>query len=114
LNEAVARAGLIHRTQNQAEASIRLRVEPDEGQIYLLTQSPETGRYEDVLTAQITGKPLEIMFSIRPFEELLRAFPLDMVRVKFGSSLSPCICTPAEPQNGGDYLSLIMPLRITG
>ena len=69
----------------------------------------ELGDVEEDMEAQLNGEPIDIAFNARYITDVIRNVPDEDLCMKFNSSVSPCVVVP---QNGDDYLYLILPVRV--
>ena len=74
-----------------------------------LSSKSEIGDIKENITISLRGNDLNIAFNARYFTEALRATTDEFLRLEFTSSVSPCIIQPNE---GDEFLYLILPVRI--
>ena len=55
------------------------------------------------------GQNLEAGFNPKYFLDALRAIDDEEINIDFGTSISPCIIRPADE---GDYIYMILPIRL--
>ena len=102
--DAVERASLMAREgkNNLVKFSIR----DDVLKIY---SNAEMGNVEEELEISLAGDPVDIAFNSKYIADIIRNVPDEELCMKFNSSVSPCVVVP---QNGDDYLYLILPVRV--
>jgi DNA polymerase-3 subunit beta len=104
LKEAVDRASvLIREGKNNF-----IRVELSDGRM-ILTSRNEEGSFRDEVATEQDGENLEIGFNARFIADALRAVPDDEIRMRFNTSVTPCLIGPTE---GNAYAYLVLPVRI--
>ena len=74
-----------------------------------ITSNAELGDVEEETEASLNGEVIDIAFNARYLIDVIRNVPDDSLCMKFNSSVSPCVVVP---QNGSDYLYLILPVRV--
>ena len=74
-----------------------------------ITSNAELGDVEEETEASLNGEVIDIAFNARYLIDVIRNVPDDRLCMKFNSSVSPCVVVP---QNGEDYLYLILPVRV--
>ena len=74
-----------------------------------LSSKSEIGDIKENITISLRGNDLNIAFNARYFTEALRAVTDEFLKLEFTSSVSPCIIQPNE---GDEFLYLILPVRI--
>jgi len=102
--QAVERAGLLVR--NDKVNLVTLKVSDKKMGI---TSNNEIGKIAEKIDARLTGKDMTISFNARYLNDALRAADSDFIKIEFNTETSPCIITAAK---AGDYLFLILPVRI--
>ena len=70
----------------------------------------QTGDAKEEMYVTTEGKNLEAGFNPKYFLDALRAIDDQEVFVDFGTSISPCIIRPVE--EGGDYIYMVLPIRM--
>ena len=74
-----------------------------------ISSNAELGDVEEEMEASLNGEPIDIAFNARYITDVIRNVPDKDLCMKFNSSVSPCVVVP---QNGSDYLYLILPVRV--
>jgi len=74
-----------------------------------ISSKSEIGDINENITISLKGNDINIAFNARYFTEALRAVNDEFLKLQFTSSVSPCII---EPNDGDEYLFLILPVRI--
>ena len=69
---------------------------------------PETGVLEE-MEASLQGDPIEIAFNAKYITDVIRNINDSDLCMKFNSNVSPCVVVPQE---GDQYLYLILPVRV--
>ena len=57
----------------------------------------------------MTGDPIEIAFNAKYITDVIRNITDEKLCMRFNSNVSPCVIAPQE---GEDYLYLILPVRV--
>lgn len=79
----------------------------------LSVETSDLGEAQEELEVSYEGEPLEIGFNANYLIEVLRYIPTDEVRMTFRSPERAAIVEPIpEMPGGGDYICLVMPLRL--
>lgn len=104
--QAMERAALV--TKAGPGGSVKFNIADDK--IAISAQSMELGRHYEEITVEMTGEPVEIMYNIRSFIEIIRAAKAAEVAIDLHGTYGPCICRPVGQE---DYFSLLMPVRLT-
>ncbi|HHY36146.1 MAG TPA: DNA polymerase III subunit beta [Firmicutes bacterium] len=100
---AVERAAIL--TQDRANS---LRIEVGDGLIRLFANTPEVGKVEEEIQAEVTGEDTSISFNSRYLIEALRTVEEAEIFFDITGSVSPGIIRPVGEEK--DYLHLIMPV----
>lgn len=74
-----------------------------------ITSNAELGDVEEETEASLNGENIDIAFNARYLIDVIRNVPEDHLCMKFNSSVSPCVVVP---QNGEDFMYLILPVRV--
>ena len=74
-----------------------------------ITSNAELGDVHEELEAILTGDPIEIAFNAKYITDVIRNITDDELCMKFNSNVSPCV---VSPQEGDQYLYLILPVRV--
>ena len=61
------------------------------------------------LETELTGDPIEIAFNAKYITDVIRNITDEKLCMRFNSNVSPCVIAPQE---GEDYLYLILPVRV--
>ena len=75
-----------------------------------LSSNSDVGSINEKLPVKLNGVDIAIAFNARYFTELLRYITADKLLIKFISSSTPYIVTPAGEQE--DLIYLILPVRM--
>lgn len=103
LLEVVRRISLLA----QKNAPLRLRFE--EGELAVSAQTPDVGEASESLPVPFKGEPLEIGFNPEFFRDGLESAESEELSLKLISPLRPGLI---ESGDGGDFLYLVMPIRL--
>ena len=74
-----------------------------------LTSSSDIGNVTENITIALEGKDLSIAFNARYFSDCIKIIDDEFVKINFTSPIAPCTISSTE---NGDYLYLILPVRI--
>jgi len=74
-----------------------------------VTANSETGNVNENVNINLKGKDLVIAFNSKYFTDCLKVIADETISISFNSAIAPCIITPV---NGGEYLYLILPIRL--
>ena len=74
-----------------------------------ITSNAEMGDVREEMEAELDGDPLEIAFNAKYLTDVIRNITDDRMCMCFNSSISPCVIRPEE---GDQYLYLILPVRV--
>lgn len=74
-----------------------------------ITSNAELGDVHEELNAVLTGDPIDIAFNAKYITDVIRNITDDELCMKFNSNVSPCV---VSPQEGDQYLYLILPVRV--
>lgn len=108
LNAALRRMAVI-----ASEQTHRVRLTFGGPMARLSVETSDLGEAQEELEVIYDGEPLEIGFNANYLLEVLRFMPTDEVRLTFRSPERAAIVEPVpELPGGGDYLCLVMPLRL--
>ena len=69
----------------------------------------ETYSTLEELETELTGDPIEIAFNAKYITDVIRNITDEKLCMRFNSNVSPCVIAPQE---GEDYLYLILPVRV--
>lgn len=104
LLDALERASLLSRVDRNNLVKFDIS-----DKVMKLSSKSEIGDIKENITISLRGNDLNIAFNARYFTEALRACSDEFLKLNFTSSVSPCII---EPNEGDEFLYLILPVRI--
>ncbi len=81
----------------------------DKGTLRITSDNPDLGEGREELDANYDGSALTVGFNARYFIDVLSEIATPKVVLELGNELDPGVVKPVE---GGDYLGVIMPMRI--
>jgi DNA polymerase-3 subunit beta len=90
----------------------RIRLAFNAGMLKFSVQTPDLGEAQDELPISYEGDPLDIGFNANYLLEILRFVPTDEVRLTFKAPERAATLEPVGWQEPGQFLSLVMPLRL--
>jgi DNA polymerase-3 subunit beta len=61
------------------------------------------------MDASLNGEPIDIAFNARYITDVIRNVSDENLCMKFNSNISPCVVVP---ENGDDFIYLILPVRV--
>ncbi len=102
--EATERASLLAK-----EGANVVKVTATEGSLVINSNNPEIGRVEEQLSIELEGEGIQIAFNSRYLIDVLRVIDTEEILLELAGALSPGIIKPVQ---GGNYLSLILPIRL--
>ena len=102
------RISLISSSSIEKEKKYPVKVTIDIGKV-TISCTNQTGDAKEEIYVSTEGKNLEVGFNPKYFLDALRAIDDEEVFIDFGSNISPCIIRPVEE---GDYIYLILPIRL--
>ena len=103
------RISLISSSSIEKEKKYPVKVNVDIGKV-TISCTNQTGDTKEEMYVTTEGKNLEAGFNPKYFLDALRTIDDQEVFVDFGTSISPCIIRPVE--EGGDYIYMILPIRM--
>lgn len=103
------RISLISSSSIEKEKKYPVKVNVDIGKV-TISCTNQTGDAKEEMYVTTEGKNLEAGFNPKYFLDALRAIDDQEVFIDFGTSISPCIIRPVE--EGGDYVYMILPIRM--
>ncbi|MDD4211161.1 MAG: DNA polymerase III subunit beta [Clostridia bacterium] len=103
LEDALDRASILARVSS--DNSVKFNIKDN---VLNLQARSEIGNVDENLTIALSGEDLTISFDARFFKECLRVTEDDFLKLCFTTSINPCVVRPNE---GEDYLFLILPLK---
>ena len=104
VQNAIDRASLMAREGKNN--LIKMSFQPD---VLRISSNAELGNVEEEMEASLIGDPIDIAFNARYIADIIRNVTEDDLCMKFNTNVSPCVVTP---QNGDEYLYLILPVRV--
>lgn len=104
LLDALERASLLSRVDRNNLVKFEIV-----DKVMKLSSKSEIGDIKENITISLRGNDLNIAFNARYFTEALRAVNDEFLKLEFTSTVSPCIIQPNE---GDEFLYLILPVRI--
>ena len=81
----------------------------EKGTLRITSDNPDLGEGREEIDADYDGPPLTVGFNARYFMDVLDAIESQSVLLELGNELDPGVVRPVD---GGDYLGVIMPMRI--
>lgn len=108
LIEAVRRVSLV------AARSSPVRLSFDEDALLLEAGTGEEAQASEQLAVEFTGEPLSIAFNPTFLLDGLGALEAPSARLSFTEAKRPAVLSAAEPDGGGGYSYLLMPVRLAG
>ena len=109
LQNCFERISLISSSSIEKEKKYPVKVNVDIGKV-TISCTNQTGDAKEEMYVTTEGKNLEAGFNPKYFLDALRAIDDQEVFIDFGTSISPCIIRPVE--EGGDYIYMILPIRM--
>ena len=79
------------------------------GLLKISSDNPDLGEGREEIDVEYKGSTLSIGFNARYFIEVLSEMDQPNVQLELGGELDPAV---VRPEGGGDYLGVIMPMRI--
>ena len=79
------------------------------GDTLTISSNAELGDVLEELETELTGDPIEIAFNAKYITDVIRNITDEKLCMRFNSNVSPCVIAPQE---GEDYLYLILPVRV--
>ncbi len=104
VQDAIDRASLMAREGKNNLIKMSFRED-----LLKITSNAELGDVEEEMEASLVGDPVDIAFNARYITDVIRNVSDDSLCMKFNSSVSPCVVVP---QNGDEYIYLILPVRV--
>lgn len=102
------RISLISSSSIEKEKKYPVKVMIDIGKV-TISCTNQTGDAKEEIYVSTEGKNLEAGFNPKYFLDALRAIDDEEVFIDFGTSISPCIIRPVDD---GDYIYMILPIRL--
>ncbi len=103
------RISLISSSSIEKEKKYPVKVNVDIGKV-TISCTNQTGDAKEEMYVTTEGKNLEAGFNPKYFLDALRNIDDQEVFIDFGTSISPCIIRPVE--EGGDYIYMVLPIRM--
>ena len=104
LADALERASLLSRIDKNNLVKFEIT-----DKVMVLSSRSELGDIKENITVSLNGNDLTIAFNARYFSEALRVTNDEFLKLSFTSPVAPCVITPNE---GDEFLYLILPVRI--
>ena len=102
------RVSLISSSSIEKEKKYPVKVSIDIGKV-VISCTNQTGDAKEEMYVSTEGKNLEAGFNPKYFLDAFRAIDDEEVFIDFGTSISPCIIRPVD---NGDYIYMILPIRM--
>ena len=90
----------------------RIRLSFNSGLLRFSVQTPDLGEANDEMAIRYDGDPLDIGFNATYLLEILRYIPTDEVKLTFRAPERAATLEPEKWSEPGNYLCLVMPLRL--
>lgn len=90
--------------------SVRFLIEEDKMTFKVIT--PEVGEYEEDISIEYSGDPIEIAFNPDFVLDVLRHIDSDMTSVVLKDPMSPALLRPTDNASSEKYINVVMPIRI--
>ena len=103
------RISLISSSSIEKEKKYPVKVNVDIGKV-TISCTNQTGDAKEEIYVTTEGKNIEAGFNPKYFLDALRNIDDQEVFIDFGTSIMPCIIRPVE--EGGDYIYMILPIRM--
>ena len=92
-----------------AQKNAPLRLAFSEGQLLVSAQTPDVGEAREALPVPFAGEPFEIGFNAEFLRDGLESVDSREVVIKLTSPLRPGLIESAD---GGEFVYLVMPIRL--
>ena len=102
------RISLISASSIEKEKKYPVKVSVDIGKV-TISCTNQTGDAKEEMYVSTEGQNLESGFNPKYFLDALRAIDDEEIFIDFGTSISPCIIRPVDD---GDYIYMILPIRL--
>ena len=109
IEDCFERISLISSSSIEKEKKYPVKVSIDIGKVKISCTN-QTGDAKEEMYVSTEGQNLEAGFNPKYFLDAFRAIDDQEVFIDFGSSISPCIIRPVE--EGGDYIYMVLPIRM--
>ncbi len=103
LLDTIERAGLLSRVDRNFTVKFDIN-----GKDMVVNSESELGNITEHIQTTHNGADLKIEFNGRLYTDALRVISDEFVQIKYGSPVHPCVITPQE---GEDYLYLVLPMH---
>lgn len=103
--QCINRASLVSYDDRKTPIKINVR----NNMIEITAKSDTVGQAFEEMACEVDGYDVELGFSSRYMKDAIKAIEDDMIRIRFGESLSPCVILPVE---GEEFKYLVLPLRV--
>lgn len=104
--DSLERASLLTRHTKTNQVRLDLK-----GNLMQISSDADFASINERVAIKLEGKDIYIAFNVRFLTEALKAVNDDFVKLKFNKPESPCVITSVGE---GDYLFLILPIRVKG
>ena len=108
LQNCFERISLISASSIEKEKKYPVKLSVEIGKM-IISCTNQTGDAKEEMFISTEGQNLEVAFNPKYFLDALRAIDDEEINVDFGSSISPCIIRPVDD---GDYIYMILPIRL--
>ena len=108
LQNCFERISLISASSIEKEKKYPVKLSVEIGKM-VISCTNQTGDAKEEMFISTEGQNLEVAFNPKYFLDALRAIDDEEINVDFGSSISPCIIRPVDD---GDYIYMILPIRL--
>ena len=108
LQNCFERISLISASSIEKEKKYPVNLSVEIGKM-IISCTNQTGDAKEEMFISTEGQNLEVAFNPKYFLDALRAIDDEEINVDFGSSISPCIIRPVDD---GDYIYMILPIRL--
>jgi DNA polymerase III subunit beta len=102
--------GVVRRISLLAQKNSPLRLSFTEGELTASAQTPDVGEAREAIPVPFHGEPFEIGFNAEFLRDGLESVETDELVLKLISPVRPGLI---ESPDGGDFIYLIMPIRLT-
>jgi DNA polymerase III subunit beta len=102
-------ADVVRRISLMAQKNAPLRLSFSEGELTVSAQTPDVGEASETLPVPFSGEPLDIGFNPEFLRDGLESVESDELVLKLISPLRPGL---VESPDGGQFVYLIMPIRL--
>src|SRR5213079_3088624 len=90
----------------------RIRLSFNSGMLKFSVQTPDLGEAQDELPVRYTGDQLDIGFNASYLLEILRYMPSEEIKLTLKAPERAATFEPEGGLDAGQYLCLVMPLRL--